>query len=126
MDNSFSKPPDCQAFGALDIAGQRGYTRFMSDFDFLLQIRAFHRGFTIQKEAVSDFWRRADDILAGSKISLKKLPPRYLTLRHNYFSVLFLTVYDILGVRPERMRLYAAINHCMRTWVTACDNLLDN
>jgi geranylgeranyl pyrophosphate synthase len=26
----------------------------------------------------------------------------------------------------DRLRLYARLNHCLRSWVTACDNLLDN
>ncbi|NOZ22517.1 MAG: hypothetical protein GXP25_15655 [Planctomycetes bacterium] len=47
-------------------------------------------------------------------------------LQRNVFSILFLSVYESLGIpRPRRM-LYGMVNRCLRGVVTAADNLLDD
>lgn len=65
------------------------------------------------------------------------LPPRYRSspakrgnrlqyLQKNFFSSLFLSIYQALSIPPERRLFYGQINHCLRGLVTACDNLLDD
>ncbi len=49
-----------------------------------------------------------------------------MSLRHNYFSVLFIAIFFILEIPIQRLMLFSGLNHCLRSWVTACDNLLDN
>jgi hypothetical protein len=48
-----------------------------------------------------------------------------LALRRNLFSTLFLSVYHLLGVSPERRLLFGKLNQLFRIWVTGADNLLD-
>ncbi|GAB4333047.1 MAG: hypothetical protein Kow0089_01290 [Desulfobulbaceae bacterium] len=44
----------------------------------------------------------------------------------NFFSILFLSIYQALGMGRERRLFYGQINHCLRGLVTGTDNLLDN
>ena len=98
----------------------------MANFDFLLEIDIFRKSLSEQKAAIKDFWKKGGQILEGSGVSLRPLPEDWTDLRHNYFSVLFTATFFILKVPLPRLRLYARLNHCLRSWVTACDNLLDN
>jgi hypothetical protein len=97
----------------------------MSDFDFLLRIETFRKALKEQRSVLAEFWEKGRRVLAASGIELKPMPRKWTTFRRNYFSVLFIAVFYLLEVPPPRLRLYARLNHCMRTWVTACDNLLD-
>lgn len=47
-------------------------------------------------------------------------------LQRNFFSALFLSIYQALDIPPQRRQFYGQINHCIRGLVTACDNLLDD
>lgn len=98
----------------------------MPEFDFLLDIDLFRRSHGEQQAIVKRFWQEGQRLLKGSGIHLKPIPKRWLSLRHNYFSVLFIAIFDLLDLNPERRRFYGRLNHCYRTWVTACDNLLDD
>jgi hypothetical protein len=98
----------------------------MADFGFILKNSLFRQALTEQEAAVEAFWQEAGQVLEGSGVKLKKLPPRLKKLRHNYFSVLFAACLIKLGIKGPRLSLYVRINHCLRAWVTACDNLLDN
>jgi len=98
----------------------------MPEFDFLLQIALFQKSMTAQKATIHHFWDKAQLILEGSGIHLKPLPKSWTSLRHNYFSVLFIATFYILKIPAQRLMLFAGLNHCLRSWVTACDNLLDN
>lgn len=98
----------------------------MPEFDFLLKIALFQKSMTIQKAVIHYFWDKAQPILEGSGIHLKPIPKAWTSLRHNYFSVLFLATFFILKIPIQRLMLFAGLNHCLRSWVTACDNLLDN
>lgn len=98
----------------------------MPEFDFLLDIDLFRRSLGEQQAVVKRFWLEGQRLLEGSGIQLRPLPKRWLSLRHNYFSVLFIAIFDLLDLPADRRRFYARLNHCYRTWVTACDNLLDN
>lgn len=44
----------------------------------------------------------------------------------NFFSTLFLSIYQALNIPKERRLFYGQINHCLRGLVTGTDNLLDN
>lgn len=98
----------------------------MSEFDFILNADLFRKGLSEQKSVLNDFWEKGSQILSGSAIQLKPPPEKWYALRHNYFSVLFIVVFFVLRIPLPRLRLYARLNHCLRTWVTACDNLLDD
>lgn len=97
----------------------------MPEFDFLLKVSLFRTSLKIQQAVVHDFWDKAQSLLVGSKIHLKPVPKSWLNLRHNYFSVLFITMFHVLDIPASRLTFYARLNHCLRSWVTACDNLLD-
>jgi hypothetical protein len=79
-----------------------------------------------QREALVDFWATAGRVLEGSGVALQPLPRSWTALRHNHFSVLFVAVLRLHGIPAPRRRLYTRITHCLRCWVTACDNLLDD
>ena len=98
----------------------------MSEFNFILKAELFKKGLSEQKYVLNNFWEKGSEILSGSGINLKPLPKQWFSLRHNYFSVLFIVVFYILHIPLPRLRFYARLNHCLRTWVTACDNLLDD
>ena len=98
----------------------------MSEFDFLLKIALFQKSMTAQKAVIHHFWEKAQSILNGSGIHLRPVPKSWTSLRHNYFSVLFIAIFFILEIPVHRLILFARLNHCLRSWVTACDNLLDN
>jgi len=97
----------------------------MPELDFLGRIGLFRESLEEQREALTDFWSKADAVLTGSGVTLSPLPRSWTALRHNHFSVLFIAVFRLLDIPAPRRRLYARINHCLRAWVTACDNLLD-
>ncbi len=97
----------------------------MPEFDFLLKVSLFRTSLKAQQAVIHGFWDKAQSLLAGSPIHLKAVPRSWLTLRHNYFSVLFIAVFHVLNIPAPRLTLFARLNHCLRSWVTACDNLLD-
>jgi len=98
----------------------------MPGLDFLGRIGLFRESLAEHREALADFWSKADVVLAGSGVALAPLPHSWTALRHNHFSVLFIAVFRLLDIPAPRRLLYARINHCLRAWVTACDNLLDD
>jgi hypothetical protein len=77
-------------------------------------------------EAITLYWRHADQLLEGGGIALLDLPPELLGLNRNFFSALFLYSYHRARISRPRRIMYAAINHCLRGMVTGCDNLLDD
>jgi hypothetical protein len=95
-------------------------------FDFLLDMEVFRKSLAEQQAVLRDFWKKAGLVLSGSGVELKPIPKKWTALGHNYFSVLFIAAFFRLGIPLSRLRLYARINHCLRSWVTSCDNLLDN
>lgn len=98
----------------------------MAEFDFLLNITLFKKSLSEQQAVINLFWEKARLLMKGSGIGLKPLPKSYSSLGYNHFSVLFIAIFFTLKIPLDRLRLYARINHCLRSWVTACDNLLDN
>ncbi len=81
--------------------------------------------FEIQKNTVTDFYRRSREILEDS-CSLRAFDRSSIKMEKNLFSILFITIFNILPVKKEMIPFYALIVHCMRTLVTGCDNILDN
>jgi hypothetical protein len=98
----------------------------MAGFDFLLTVDVFKQSLGEQKAVLRAFWKKADQVLKGTGVELGQIPRKWFSLRHNYFSVLFIVVFHLMNIPPQRLKFYARINHCLRTWVTACDNLLDD
>jgi hypothetical protein len=53
------------------------------------------------------------------------LPPTQY-LQRNFFSILFMSIYEVLGIPKDRRALYGRIMHGVRGIVTATDNILDD
>ena len=92
----------------------------------LAQLWQLHQGIDVHREAVAmareevgalipDRWRGTHPREAN--------PVRY-TGRH-FFSLLLLSSYRALGMSEDQQRWLGAINHAVRSIVTAADNLLD-
>lgn len=67
-----------------------------------------------------------DDLPSEFAVSVAPLPQGRLTFDQNIFSSFFIAALMLLPLSPERLQLYAAINHLFRIWVTCADNLLDD
>ena len=94
--------------------------------------RVLSRAHGEQKQCVREVHRLAhelvltpDDVPAEYRVSMGPLPKDALTIRRNLFSTLFLSVYQILDVPPDRRLLFGKLNQLFRVWVTGADNLLD-
>lgn len=59
-------------------------------------------------------------------VRLGSIPSTLFTLRKNFFSTLFYSIYLALEIPKPRRLLYGKINHLFRIWVTSADNLLDD
>ena len=96
------------------------------------QIRLFHRASAEQSIVVKEFWAEAEELLNAENVNglfyvrVSRMPEELLTFRRNFFSILFISMFHLLGISSERLKLYAFINHLFRCWVTSADNLLDN
>lgn len=89
------------------------------------RIPPFAEGLAIQRAALKEFHRAAGEIL-GATCRLRPLKARDLAVEQNMISALFLAVERAAGLAPERLPIYALVNQCLRNWVTACDNILDD
>ncbi|MCW8825636.1 MAG: class 1 isoprenoid biosynthesis enzyme [Gammaproteobacteria bacterium] len=98
----------------------------MADFEFLFKIGVFKKSISEQQEVLADYWTKGSEIVAGSGINPLPMPKAWASLKRNYFSILFIAIFHILEIPEPRIRLYSRLNHCLRAWVTACDNLLDD
>lgn len=98
----------------------------MADFEFLFKIGVFKKSISEQQQVLADYWAKGSEIVAGSGINAQPMPKAWGSLKRNYFSVLFIAIFHILEIPEARIRLYSRLNHCLRAWVTACDNLLDD
>lgn len=47
-------------------------------------------------------------------------------LQRNFFSILFMSIYEVLGIPKDRRALYGRVMHGVRGIVTATDNILDD
>ena len=98
----------------------------MADFEFLFKIGVFKKSISEQQDVLADYWAKGSEIVSGSGIEPLPMPKEWSSLKRNYFSVLFIAIFHILEIPKERVKLYSRLNHCLRAWVTACDNLLDD
>ncbi len=96
-----------------------------SDTQALLEIGPFAEGFRLQTEALRQFHQLAAEI-GGSECPVGPMPSEFLQVRRNVFSTFFLGCTRCLVGGDRFLPLYAMVNQCMRAWVTACDNLLDD
>lgn len=78
------------------------------------------------RAGLEGFWEVAAVILQEGVVRL--VPPEAATfsLKHNFFTTLFLYSYYRAGIQVERRILYTSVNQCLRGMVTGCDNLLDD
>ena len=88
-------------------------------------LKAFKQAFALQKKTVADFYARSSQF-SDSSCPIGAIPKGMLELKRNVFSTLFLGVTAKVAKSDRYMPLYAMVNHCMRAWVTACDNILDD
>jgi hypothetical protein len=49
-----------------------------------------------------------------------------LMLQDYFFLIVFLALFDSLGIAPQRLPFYAALNFCIKGTITAADNLFDD
>ncbi len=99
----------------------------------LLQIKLLQTALAEQQAAIALVMteaRRQIGAQAGVpqqfRVALAPPAAELLDFKHNLFSTFFIAVLHLLGVAPERRRVYAALNQLFRYWVTCADNLLDN
>lgn len=77
-------------------------------------------------EGLALYWTTAAAILDGSGVTLADPPRQYLSLKKNFFTMLFLYSYGVAGIPSPRRAFYVAVNQCLRGMVTGCDNILDD
>ncbi len=70
--------------------------------------------------------RAPEGTASGFDVRLGNIPSTFFTLRKNFFSTLFYSIYLTLEIPKPRRLLYGKINHLFRIWVTSADNLLDD
>lgn len=85
----------------------------------------WQRAFSIQRQAVRNFYHHCDALLADS-CPLLPLEVSALSLKGNLFSTLFIMALEAAGVAKDKLPFYALVNQCLRAQVTGCDNLLDD
>ncbi|MCE5280422.1 MAG: hypothetical protein ABFD92_19515 [Planctomycetaceae bacterium] len=91
----------------------------------LSSLEVFCQALSLQQETLEEFYRLATTI-APQQCAVDRPGGTLFALERNVFSTLFLVVTASLVGRSRFLPLYAMVNQCMRAWVTACDNLLDD
>ncbi len=87
-------------------------------------VKVFKEAFSLQQETIKQFYSLSKQI-SGNECKTTT-PSGMLTLERNILSTLFLGITASLVKTKKNMPLYAMTNQCMRAWVTACDNILDD
>ncbi len=95
--------------------------------------RLWARASSEQRVCMRTVYKTADELIRSPEgtasdfdVRLGSLPPALFTLRKNFFSTLFYSLYLALEIPKPRRLLYGKINHLFRIWVTSADNLLDD
>ncbi|MDP2954787.1 MAG: hypothetical protein Q8N53_00085, partial [Longimicrobiales bacterium] len=84
-------------------------------------LRTLHADF---REVLGSAFRAEEPHVPGSDDALR--PEGLHFLQEYFFLVLFRSIFASLGVSPERLRLYAEVNFCIKGTITAADNLFDD
>ncbi len=92
----------------------------------LAQLWQLHQGIEIHREAVAMARAEVDALIPDRWRGEhpRELNPVRYTGRH-FFSLLLISSYRALGMDDDQLRWLGAINHTVRSIVTAADNLLD-
>ena len=80
---------------------------------------------SVQKRAAEQI-RTPSGTSVGFEVTCALPLPGGYDIRRHFFSVLFQSVYHVLGVSKERRALFCSLNYLFRIWVTSADNLLDD
>ncbi|MBN2713433.1 MAG: polyprenyl synthetase family protein [Planctomycetes bacterium] len=83
------------------------------------------RAFSLQREILKEFHRRAEQVLDG-QCGLRPYSIADCEIKRNIFSTLFLATQQGLGLSEKDIKNCGIISQCMRAWVTGCDNILDD
>ncbi|MCE5327343.1 MAG: class 1 isoprenoid biosynthesis enzyme [Planctomycetaceae bacterium] len=94
-------------------------------FSSLGTLQAFSDALSLQQETLDRFYALAAAI-APEQCAVEPPEGKLFAFERNVFSTLFLVITGLLVGRSRLLPLYAMVNQCMRAWVTACDNLLDD
>ncbi len=97
----------------------------------MFPLTAYRRLYTALKEhrqVESEIHQLLAGLLESAYLRPGNLPRRnpLAYAQRNFFSILFLSLYQAIGIPAERRLLYGMINHCLRGIVTGADNLLDD
>ncbi len=90
------------------------------------QVSQFQSLMAELRSGLDRYWECAGRILASCGVRLNLPEAAAFSMKHNFFSILFLYSYFRAGIPPQRRILYAATLQCLRGMVTGCDNLLDD
>jgi len=85
----------------------------------------WHAAYEIQRDTIVRFHDLCAEVL-GAGCAVKPLDDETLDMKRNLFSTLFIMATAALDLSEEKVRFYAVVNHCLRSLVTGCDNILDN
>ncbi|HOX38076.1 MAG TPA: polyprenyl synthetase family protein [Candidatus Brocadiia bacterium] len=91
----------------------------------LLKCPPFVEALSIQSDVLREFHDRSIRVLGGI-CELAPWDDSVASMERNLFSCLFIAAQRGVGLPRNQLRLYALLSQCMRAWVTACDNLLDD
>ena len=108
----------------------------MTDYVLCLKQCLKHPGVALSLAKAAAKHRRLEDDFRSRLLTLAPAPARmsfpYLDLppleywQRNFFSILFLSIFDVLGIPRDRLLRYGLILHAVRGIVTAADNILDS
>lgn len=88
---------------------------------------AFAEGAAKHRRLEEDFNRRLLETCPSPSLlsfpHMELAPEQYW--QRNFFSILFLSIFDAVGISPSRQHLYGMLLHAVRGIVTATDNILD-
>lgn len=94
--------------------------------------KIFNQAFRDQRQVIDEVYALLDTVLQSPKdtpafyrVNMGTVPESFYELRRNLFSTLFISIYQLLDISPEKRLLYGKLNQLFRIWVTSADNLLD-
>ena len=93
----------------------------------------FQQSFAECRECFNAVILRAGEVVISPQgipsefvVRLETFPKDFLSVRRHLFSVLFQSMYALLGLSTAKRLLYGKFNYLFRIWVTSADNLLDD